>query len=824
VVEGCTDRNRIIQKDCRGASDALGGKPLVRSITSDSITGVLTDHLLPDSDRDKILHFARGSVRARFFAELIVIIQKAPHERTPADDELVDYYAHELQALRIEQAQVAEAEYARYESMGQCGYVPPEPFTFEWPSACFTPFGIFDPTPKHPTLEEFKAYGYAAVTKDLTEDHEASAVATDTGRAIAFGIGAAAAAVITVGAFFFLSTTVIGISIVTAVFPFVWAAQFWYAGWVMVWTSAAGFVSGFLTTALGFAGAIGIVLFGVIFVAFSFVDLFDYNTFVDKVTHQVEIAESTTPDLRHVILEPGTGMSELYYVVLNTTLPEFPPTATVPAASACDPKFAIRDAHGASLGTTDTISLMVPRLPEAPPTVSIEVKIGLRGGWFAVETSLFDEANPAEPPTVVNELALKFVHLAWDHTSRDTWRRGSGFLSINPEDVKNNTLDRSRATDSFEYLDADAQLRSASLVFDESASCADLCPDDPDKTRPGACGCGVPDDDVSGDGEPDCFDACPDDPTKSQPGCNGCGVVDPDADGDGTADCFDACPDDPAKTGLGECGCGEADIDSDGDGTLDCRESCPDDPDKTLAGACGCGTLDDDTDGDGLPGCVDNCPGAANADQADLDGDGAGDVCDDDDDNDGLTDQEERDLGTELWNVDTDGDGLSDGDEVKEHGTDPLNTDTDGDGLTDGEEVETTGTDPLDADSDDDGLDDGLETEVGTDPLDADSDDNGIVDGQDVEFIQNVIDELPPEAFNNGAKGVHNALRRRLKGIERRVEAGHIKSATRTLRNLMRRMDGCGEVPHRNDWIVDCPSQVRVRELLDLLLSNLDRG
>ena len=46
----------------------------------------------------------------------------------------------------------------------------------------------------------------------------------------------------------------------------------------------------------------------------------------------------------------------------------------------------------------------------------------------------------------------------------------------------------------------------------------------------------------------------------------------------------------------------------------------------------------DDTDGDGIADEADNCPAAANADQANLDGDSAGDACDEDDDNDGVPD------------------------------------------------------------------------------------------------------------------------------------------------------------------------------------------
>lgn len=83
----------------------------------------------------------------------------------------------------------------------------------------------------------------------------------------------------------------------------------------------------------------------------------------------------------------------------------------------------------------------------------------------------------------------------------------------------------------------------------------DNCPNDPNKTEPGTCGCGVADTDTDGDGTADCIDACPSDPNKIAPGACGCGVVDTDTDSDGTADCNDACPTDPNKIVAGECGC-----------------------------------------------------------------------------------------------------------------------------------------------------------------------------------------------------------------------------------------------------------------------------
>ena len=58
-----------------------------------------------------------------------------------------------------------------------------------------------------------------------------------------------------------------------------------------------------------------------------------------------------------------------------------------------------------------------------------------------------------------------------------------------------------------------------------------------------------------------------------------------------------------------------------------------------------------------------------------------------DTDQDGLTDDEEKQLGINQNKVDTDDDGLFDREEVKVYKTDPLNPDTDGDKFSDGDEV-----------------------------------------------------------------------------------------------------------------------------------------
>ncbi|HLD28680.1 MAG TPA: hypothetical protein VJB67_03625 [Patescibacteria group bacterium] len=64
-----------------------------------------------------------------------------------------------------------------------------------------------------------------------------------------------------------------------------------------------------------------------------------------------------------------------------------------------------------------------------------------------------------------------------------------------------------------------------------------------------------------------------------------------------------------------------------------------------------------------------------------------------DTDSDGLTDDEEKQLGTDKQKYDTDGDGLNDYAEVRLYLTDPNNSDTDGDGYGDGKEV-VNGYDP----------------------------------------------------------------------------------------------------------------------------------
>ncbi|MHA2101816.1 MAG: hypothetical protein ACW981_00200 [Candidatus Hodarchaeales archaeon] len=128
-----------------------------------------------------------------------------------------------------------------------------------------------------------------------------------------------------------------------------------------------------------------------------------------------------------------------------------------------------------------------------------------------------------------------------------------------------------------------------------------------------------------------------------------------------------------------------------------------------------------------------------------------------DTDNDGLNDKFEFDNGLKLNSSDTDGDTLSDWDELFVHLTNPNANDTDGDGLSDSEELTaftSSGnqrfkfnknsnihqtiydTSATDSDTDNDGWPDGLEV-LGSnplyDPLDSDTNKNNILDAYEID-------------------------------------------------------------------------------------------
>lgn len=329
------------------------------------------------------------------------------------------------------------------------------------------------------------------------------------------------------------------------------------------------------------------------------------------------------------------------------------------------------------------------------------------------------------------------------------------------------------------YGDDDKGDYTGSAYLYSTCLIQDACLNDPNKTEPGICGCGVADVDTDGDGTLDCLDGCKYDRTKTSPGICGCNAPDTDSDGDGVFDCIDGCPANPAKTGPGVCGCSAADTDSDGDGTADCQDGCPYNPVKTSPGICGCNTADIDSDNDGTMDCQDGCPydrvktspgicGCGRSD-VDSDGDGVADCFD------GCIDDPNKNLpgvcGCGVADVDTDGDGAKDcvdacvNDPGKTEagicGCGVADTDTDGDGT---------------ADCNDGCKDDPFKTDhgaCGCGIADTDSDGDSIPDCMDPNnMVDNLIDIIVNALDLPG--NVENSYLANLKKISDFIDAGNV--------------------------------------------------
>ncbi len=106
----------------------------------------------------------------------------------------------------------------------------------------------------------------------------------------------------------------------------------------------------------------------------------------------------------------------------------------------------------------------------------------------------------------------------------------------------------------------------------------------------------------------------------------------------------------------------------------------------------------DDTDGDGLSDYDEIYITGTDPAVDDSDENGISDA-EEDPDEDGLTNAEEVEYGTNPQKSDTDGDGLSDYDEIHVYHTSPTEADTDGDGILDGDELDL-GLDPTKGQSD----------------------------------------------------------------------------------------------------------------------------
>lgn len=101
--------------------------------------------------------------------------------------------------------------------------------------------------------------------------------------------------------------------------------------------------------------------------------------------------------------------------------------------------------------------------------------------------------------------------------------------------------------------------------------------------------------------------------------------------------------------------------DTDGDGFDDADDNCPEESNQDQADLDGDGVgdlCDRDLDWDGIENAYDNCPLIVNEDQFDTDGDGEGDVCDSDIDGDGVANDDDQFPEDPTMTLDADLDGF----------------------------------------------------------------------------------------------------------------------------------------------------------------------
>ena len=114
----------------------------------------------------------------------------------------------------------------------------------------------------------------------------------------------------------------------------------------------------------------------------------------------------------------------------------------------------------------------------------------------------------------------------------------NGFAGVTqfPGEVPSAVQVSEQLADGWHFTSESEFNRFSGGVSTRLVSSLDNCPEDPNKTEPGICGCGVDDNaDADSDGIPDCIDQCPD----SDDGAAGALG---DADGDGVLNCNDLCP------------------------------------------------------------------------------------------------------------------------------------------------------------------------------------------------------------------------------------------------------------------------------------------
>jgi hypothetical protein len=357
VVGRSGDPNRILQ--------APTIAPIALSLEGQAIAAVLQQYRLPESERERVLRFARNQVRAALFGHLIEAFRKEPGSRSAAERAVVEAFTRLVREKHVEAATSAQNWYRIWEA-NPCGFEPPAGFTYSRPTACASPLAGALALPSPPSYEAFQAYGAATAYKTAQDDPEIARVysATSMGALAGYGLATALGAGVvgaSVGSMMALGTfsAIFPFAATTAGLSFLGALP--ASGGLTELLAATGATTGFgasaEATSIGGSTAAGvwgasaaggvaaIVIAAVVIGVLQGIQVFEDAAIPGKLQEALDAARSY--DVGAAIRSDNSETSkaaqtELFAEFITTTLPDRPGTDPAPAGQPGDPRLVVQ--------------------------------------------------------------------------------------------------------------------------------------------------------------------------------------------------------------------------------------------------------------------------------------------------------------------------------------------------------------------------------------------------------------------------------------------------------------------------------------------------
>jgi LPXTG-motif cell wall-anchored protein len=310
---------------------------------------------LTDEIRGELLSYGRNEVRARFFAELFDLAQRAGGLTDPVEIGAVDWFLARYAELRQQTALNAQSEYDKWDVEG-CDYEPPEGFEYSGLGACTGLQQLFAGRPNPPSYEDFVQYGASVTSAELLGGVDADlALATVTKALVIAGAYAASN-----GAAVAISTAIFS-AVKTVIFPFIRATA----------------------SALRFAGPAAILISTVVTSIIRGIEVVEDSKIPIQLAEDVEATSSIGLTDLITATTTGGGVTELLLAMMNATSPDYP-TPDPAAVPASEPD-------------ADTPLWVLPDGSLSPTFTFIDVDDGINRVWVKDRWFVVQPIEPTGP-------------------------------------------------------------------------------------------------------------------------------------------------------------------------------------------------------------------------------------------------------------------------------------------------------------------------------------------------------------------------------------------------------------------------------------------